>query len=174
MQIVINMCKETTWTPTLETQRWCCVAVGCSVLQCVAVCCSVLQCVAVCCSVLQCVACCSVLQCVFEVKMQHVWRHNVDAMLQCVAVCCSVLQCVALFCSALQCGAVCTWDTVTTCVKKQRRYNMSKETLSTPCRHRVTLCCSVLQCVAVCCSVLQWVAVCIRGKDTTCLKKQRV
>ena len=59
-----------------------------------------------------------------------------DFVLQCVAVCCSVLQ--------------------LNCARFTRLFSDLWECLLD---HNLTLCCSVLQCVAVCCSVLQCVAV---------------
>jgi len=168
----------------------------CSVLQCVAVCCSVLQCVSVytsddatlqlqlkqdhrysvlqrvaaCCSVLQCVAmCCSVLQCVAvytsdDATLQLPIKDHRYKVLQCGIVCCSELQRVAVHTSGDA--------TFQLLLKKGHGYSM----LQRGCRvlQRVSVRCSVLQCILVmtprfnsnsnkiavtsCCSVLQHVA----------------
>jgi len=142
------------FTHTSRVQHMC-VAACCSVLQRVAACCSVLQRVVVRYSVFLCVAmrCC---------VPPWICTNHVQQM--CVAVCCSVLQCrysaqtslaqymyVAMCCSLLQ------------CVTMQVLY-MNESCLNmTVCRsvlQCVAVCWSVLQCGSVCCGVLQCVAAC--------------
>jgi len=150
---------------------------------CGAVCCSILQYVTVYCSVFYCVAVC---RSVLHYKSLNLPRQVLPL---CVAVCCSVLQCVAVCCSVSQCVAVAAFGipwalsygvaTISRMLKNigffckrdlQKRPIFCKETYifkhpthrshPIPPRPVLSLCCSVLQCVAVCCSVLQCVAVC--------------
>jgi len=64
-----------------------------------------------------------------------------------------VLQCVAVRCSVLRCVAVCQISRPSTSNRLEHLGQMSH-------LFRLSICCSVLQCVAVCYSVLQCVAVC--------------
>jgi len=134
--------------------------VRCSVLQCVAVCCSVLQCVAVCCSALQgipvrCRVSIDVIQsthssthiyCVFLT-----YWHFVGAIL---GVWCFVHR--GRF--AMFSRHICCVSLVNVCVICV----VSPVWHSCVCTGLVSLCCSVLQCVAVCCSVLQCV-ICVES-----------
>jgi len=140
------------------------VAVCCSVLPCVAVCCSVLQYAAVCCSVLPYVTvCCIVLRCVACSLLHAAWctanlhRNILNAThcntLQHSATHCNTLQPAATHCSTLQ---------HTACCKFAARIAQQRRLLG------VSMCCSVLQCVAVCCSVLQCVAVCCSVMQVCC------
>ena len=133
-----------------------CVAVRCSALPCVAVRCSALQCVAVRCSALQCATVgCSMLQCV---TVCHI-------MLQYVAVCCNVLQ----KCCSMSCSVCCS---VNLCIMQEKAFHFSANShiiahrlqrivIECESEKRVSVCCSVLQCVALrcvvvcCCGVLQ-------------------
>jgi len=132
------------------------VVVCCRVLQGVAVWCSMLQCCAVCCSVLQCVAAASrpppprthfphpsPLERALGGTLLRVLSLSV---LQCVAVCCSV--CVAT-CSVLQCAVCC----------------ILQHTATHSCTCFLSMCCSVLLCVAV--FVLQCAVSCILQHTAT-------
>jgi len=90
--------------------------------------------------------------------------------LPCVAICCSLLQSVAVCCSLLQ------WVTLDAMAMKltfensyqfaffrdnfAEGFGNSESQRETHTRPTLSVCCSVLQCVAVCCSALQCAAVC--------------
>jgi len=134
------------------------------VLQCVAVCCSVymtlksrLWCSGspVCCSMLHYVAvrcriCCSMLQCVYDSKVDTLVIAIITS--QFAAVCCSMLQFAAAYCSMLQC----VYDTEVYYLV----HAIHQSTLETKVLGQLGMLQCMLQNVAVGRSMLQYVAVC--------------
>jgi len=106
-------------------------------------CCSVLQCVAVCCSLLQSVAVCSTKAVIFFCALMNIYIHI------------HILQSPPISGAAifvLHDGCHSFWHTY--------EYIYIYIYIYVAITDVMTVCCSVLQCVAVCCGVLQCATVC--------------